>query len=59
MRAILAERLSAVYPVVLPPTLGDLLRRKGPEYAARCIQRRYGIRRRHAALVAAMLGCGR
>jgi hypothetical protein len=42
---------------VAPVTLGDLMRRRGPEWAARCIQRRYGIRRRHAALVAAMLGC--
>jgi hypothetical protein len=44
---------------VAPVTLGDLMRHKGPEWAARCILRRYGIRRRHAALVAAMLGCGR
>jgi hypothetical protein len=40
-------------------TLGDLLRTKGPEYAARCIQRKYGVRCRHGLLVAAMLGCGR
>jgi len=43
---------------VRPVTLGDLLRRRGHDYAARCLERRYGIRRRHAALVAAMLGCG-
>lgn len=39
-----------------PITLGALLRSKGPEWAARCLQRRYGLRRRHADLVVAMLG---
>jgi hypothetical protein len=40
------------------PKLGDLWRRQGADVTARIIARRYGIRRRHAALVAAMLGCG-
>lgn len=59
MNAIITARGNARNPVRLQAfTLGDLLRRKGPDYAARCIERRYDIRRRHADLVAAMLGCG-
>jgi hypothetical protein len=38
------------------PTLGDLMRRNGPAWAAECIGRRYRIHPRHAALVVGMLG---
>jgi hypothetical protein len=41
------------------PTLGDLMRRKGPAWAAACIVRRHRVHHRHAVLVVAMLGCGR
>ena len=41
------------------PTLGDLMRRKGPTWAADCIARRYQIRHSHAALIVGMLGLGR
>jgi hypothetical protein len=58
MHANIYQRASARNPAP-PITMGDLMRHKGPEWATCCIQRRYGIRRRHAALVAAMLGCGR
>jgi hypothetical protein len=41
------------------PTLGDLMRRKGPHWAAACIVRRHGIRHRHAVLLVGMLGVDR
>jgi hypothetical protein len=42
-----------------PITLGDLMRQKGPAWAARCLERRYRLRRKHAALVVEMLGLER
>ena len=41
------------------PTLGGLMRHKGPARAAACIVRRHGIRHRHAVLVVGMLGVDR
>ena len=38
------------------PTLRDLMRAKGPAWAADYIVRRHGVRHRHAVLVVGMLG---
>lgn len=57
MPPIMPDGLSARNPY--RPTLGDLMRRKGPTWAADFIVRRHGIHPRHAALFIGMLGVGR